>query len=145
MIKGRKLFSVLAILMIFLISACSTRYHYEGAGIGGAIGGIGGALLDSKNPWRGGLIGAALGAIAGATITDISIRGSQEAARGNRPVVYKTEDGRGIYHAEPVSDYYRPDEQTKCRKVRERVWENDRIVKDTVKEVCEGEKFERKY
>jgi hypothetical protein len=37
------------------------------------------------------------------------------------------------------------DERTKCKKVRERVWQDDRLVRDDVKEVCEGEKFERRY
>jgi hypothetical protein len=142
-IRGKAI-AILMVLALLTVSACAA-YHYEGAAAGGAIGGIAGALLDSKNPWRGGVIGAALGAVAGATITDISVRGSREAARSGRPVEYKTEDGRGVYRAEPVSDYYRPDEHTKCRKVRERVWENDRLVKDTVKEVCESEKYERRY
>jgi hypothetical protein len=144
MFIGKKLVAVLVLVIMLAVSGCAI-HHYEGAAAGGAIGGIAGALLDSKNPWRGGVIGAALGAVAGATITDISVRGSREAARSGRPVEYKTEDGRGVYRAEPVSDYYRPDEHTKCRKVRERVWENDRLVKDTVKETCESEKFERRY
>lgn len=141
--KGKAI-AILTVLVLLASSGCAT-YHYEGAAAGGAIGGIAGALLDSKNPWRGGVIGAALGAVAGATISDIAVRGSKEAATTGKPVEYRTEDGRGVYRAEPVSDYYRPDEHTKCRKVRERVWENDRLVKDTVKEICESEKFERRY
>jgi hypothetical protein len=140
-------FKVTAILMIFVLltmTACAT-YHYEGAGAGAVVGGIAGALLDRKNPWRGGVVGAALGAVAGATITDISVRGSKEAATTGKTVEYKTEDGRGVYRAEPTSDYYRPDEHTKCRKVRERIWENDKLVKDTIKEVCESEKYEKRY
>ncbi|MBI3593056.1 MAG: hypothetical protein HY099_06220 [Nitrospirae bacterium] len=66
-------------------------------------------------------------------------------AHSGKPVEYKTENGRGVYRAEPASDTYRPDEHTKCRKVRERTWENDRLVKDEVKEICESEKYERKY
>lgn len=139
-----KVVSFLMIIVLMTISACA-KYHYEGAGAGAVIGGIAGALLDRKNPWRGGVIGAALGGVAGATITEISARGSREAATAGRPVEYRTEDGRGIYRAEPVSDYYRPDEYTKCRKVRERVWENDRLIEDKVKEVCESEKVERRY
>ncbi len=142
--RFQKTVLVLMAFVLLTVSSCAT-YHYEGAAAGGAIGGIAGALLDRKNPWRGGVIGAALGAVAGATLTDISVRGSREAATAGRPVEYRTEDGRGVYRAEPVGDYYRPDEHTKCRKVRERVWENDRLVKDTVKEVCESEKYERRY
>lgn len=141
-------FKAVAVLMIFVLltmTASCAKYHYEGAGLGAAIGGIAGALLDRNNPWRGGVIGAALGGVAGATITDISVRGSREAVTAGKPVEYRTEDGRGIYRAEPVSDFYRPDEHTKCRKVRERIWEDNRLIKDTVREVCESEKFERRY
>ncbi len=142
-IRGKAI-AILMILVLLTVSGCAT-YHYEGAGAGGVVGGIAGALLDRKNPWRGGVIGAGLGAILGATIADVSVRGAREAAHSGKPVEYKTEDGRGVYRAEPVSDTYRPDEHTKCRKVRERTWENDRLVKDEVKEVCESEKYERRY
>ena len=58
-----------------------------------------------------------------------------------RPVEYRTEDGRGVYRAEPMEG----DVKTRCRKVRERIYENDRLVKDHVREVCEGGKYERRY
>lgn len=146
MLFSKKTISLVMVLVLsaFVLSSCA-QHQYEGGTAGGLIGGVAGALLDRKNPWRGGIIGAGLGAVAGATISDISVRGSREAYRSGRPVEYRTEDGRGAYRAEPVGETYRPDEQTKCRKVRERTWDNDRLVKDTVKEVCEGEKYERRY
>ena len=140
----KKMVAVLMVFALLTMSACAV-HHYEGAAVGGVIGGIAGALLDDKNPWRGGMIGATLGAVAGATLTDISARGSREAAVAGRPVEYRTEDGRGFYRAEPAGDFYRPDEYTKCRKVRERVWEDGRLTRDTVREVCESEKIERGY
>ena len=118
-----------------------TTYQTHGGMTGGAMGGIAGALLDRKNPWRGGVVGATLGAIAGATISEVSVQGAREAYSSGRPVEYRTEDGRGYYRAEPMA----PDTKTKCRKVRERVYENERLVKDHVREVCEGEKFDRTY
>ena len=124
-------------LLLLLLSGC-TQYHAQGAGTGALIGGITGALLDHRNPWRGGVIGGALGAAAGATLTDISLRASREAAYSGNPVEYRTEDGRGIYRAEPL-EY---DAHTKCRKVHEKVWESGRLIKDQIREVCEGEKFE---
>ncbi|MCC6347114.1 MAG: glycine zipper 2TM domain-containing protein [Nitrospirales bacterium] len=133
--------------MISLLLA-GTAYatpQWEGGTAGGLIGGIAGALLDHKNPWRGGVIGAGLGAIAGATIADISVRGSQEAARANRPVEYTTGNGRGIYRAEPVGAFYYPDRYKKCKKVHERTWENGSLVRDTVREVCEGVRAEERY
>ncbi|MCL4492237.1 MAG: glycine zipper 2TM domain-containing protein [Nitrospirae bacterium] len=138
---------LVTILLIFVLAASSdlATYHYEGGAAGGVLGGIAGALLDRKNPWRGGVIGAGLGAVAGATIADVSVRGAREAANTGRPVEYRTEDGRGVYRAEPASDVYRPNENTKCRKVHEKTWEDGRLVKDHVKEVCESEKTESRY
>ncbi len=137
---------LLSLLMLFTV-ACGQlqQQHYEGAGIGALVGGVAGALLDKKNPWRGGVIGAGLGAVFGATIAEISSKGSKEAYQTGRPVEYKTEDGRGYYRAEPTSDYYYKDPYTKCRKVSEKVWEDGKLVKDTVKEICESEKQERSY
>jgi hypothetical protein len=140
MINSRRFVSLLVIAVFLSITACAT-YQYEGAATGGAVGGAAGAILDSENPWRGGVIGAALGAILGATISDVSVRGSREAVRHRQPVEYRTEDGRAIYRADPL-EY---DAQTKCRKVQERVWEDGRLVKDQIREVCEGDKYERRY
>lgn len=132
---------IVLLSFVMLTAAACAQYQYEGATAGGVIGGIAGALLDRGNPWRGGVIGAGLGAIAGATIADISVRGSREAARTGRPVEYRTEDGRGAYRAEPL-EY---DAHTRCSKVHEKVWEDGRLVKDRIKEVCEGERYERGY
>jgi hypothetical protein len=137
----KKLVLLLLIISFLVVSFGCRQYHYEGAGIGGVVGGVAGALLDRKNPWRGGIIGAAIGGVAGATIADISVRGSREAAASNRPVEYYTDDRRGRYYAEPIGY----DEYTRCRKVRERVWEDGRLVRDTVREVCEAEWRERRY
>jgi outer membrane lipoprotein SlyB len=137
----KQVLSYIVILsFLFLIYGC-TQHHTRGAGAGGAVGGIAGALLDSKNPWRGGVIGAALGAVIGATLTDISMKASEEAVYSRRPVEYKTTDGRGVYRADPV-DY---NAQTNCHKVQERVWEDGKLIKDQIKEVCESDKFERRY
>jgi len=131
---------IIVIASLALVAAC-TQYHAQGAGWGGVVGGVAGALLNHKNPWQGGVWGAALGAIAGATLADISLRASQEAAMQNKPVEYRTTDGRGVYQAYPLG----VDENTKCHKVQERVWEDGRLVKDQIKEICEGEKTEHKY
>ena len=137
----KKIFSIVLTLSLLCILFGCTQYHAQGAGTGAVLGGVAGALIDHKNPWRGGVIGAAIGGVAGATLTDISMRASREAAAEGRPVEYRTEDGRGVYRADPV-DY---DSHTKCHKVRERVWENDQLVKDQVREVCESEKYEPGY
>ena len=133
--------------MIFLIFICLTAttsctpYQAQGGTMGGAMGGIAGAVLDSRNPWRGGVIGAALGALAGATIADVSVQGSRQAAIAERPVMYTTQEGRGTYYAEPLGDSGR----TNCKKVREKVYENNRLVSDRIKEVCTGERYSPTY
>ncbi len=137
----KKLVSLLLVLSLLAMLAGCTQYHAQGAGAGAVLGGVAGALLDRKNPWRGGVIGAALGGAAGATFADVSVRASQEAASTGKPVAYMTEDGRGVYRADPI-DY---NAQTKCHKVQERVWEDGRLIKDQIKEVCEGEKYEKRY
>jgi len=137
----KKVMALVLVIALGTITWGCTQYHAQGAGVGAAVGGIAGALLDRKNPWRGGVIGGALGAVAGATITDISMQASREAAVTGKPVEYRTSDGRGVYRADPIAY----NEQTKCRKVQERVWEDGRIVKDQIKEICEGEKTEPRY
>jgi outer membrane lipoprotein SlyB len=137
----KKIISLMLVLALLTLTLGCTQYHAQGAGAGGVVGGIAGALLDRKNPWRGGVIGAVLGGVAGATLTDISMRASQEVVASGKPVVYKTEDGRGVYRADPVAY----NAQTKCHKVQERVWQDGNLVKDQIKEVCEGEKIEQRY
>ena len=119
---------VLNASVLIALSACAP-HQYQGGIAGGAMGGIAGALLDYRNPWRGGVIGATLGAVAGATIADISAQGAREAAYVGRPVEYRSEDRRGYYYAEPL-EY---DSQTHCRRVRERMYEDGQLVRERVK------------
>ena len=55
---------------------------------------------------------------------------------------YRMEHDRAVYRADPVGGPYGA---TRCHKVRERVYEGDRLVRDHVREVCEGERYERGY
>ena len=105
---------------------------YQGAGAGAAIGSVAGLLLDSKNRWRGALIGGLLGAAIGGTTTEIAARAAREAAAEGRPVAYKSTDGFQRVQATPVSYNSR----TGCEKVRTRVWQEGKLVKDEIKEVC---------
>src|SRR4051794_35096996 len=92
---------LLLVALPLLVSSCMP--HQTSGGIsGGAMGGIAGMILDSRNPWRGGVIGATLGAVAGATIADISSEGARQAATAGRPVEYQSEDRRARYYAEPL-------------------------------------------
>jgi outer membrane lipoprotein SlyB len=134
--------SILAVSVFGMtLGGCATPHQAQGTGVGAAIGGIAGALIDRKNPWRGALIGGGLGAVAGASFTEVSSQGTQQAAKTWKTVEYRTDDGRDVYRAEPVA----MDARTKCKKVRERVWQDGQLVKDDVKEICTGEKVERGY
>jgi outer membrane lipoprotein SlyB len=141
--KVKKIISLLSIVVLMsILTACATTPHtYEGAGAGAVLGGVAGALLDRHNPWRGGIIGAAIGAVAGGTFVELSARASRESALSGRPVEYRTEDGRGVYRADPMGY----DGSTRCSKIHERAWEDGRLVKDQIKEVCEGTRYERRY
>ena len=129
LISYGKSIAFIAVIGLF-ITACAP-YQYQGGMAGGTMGGIAGAILDHRNPWRGGVIGATLGAIAGATIADISVQGAREAAYGGRPVEYRTEDSRVYYYAEPL-EY---DPYNHCRKIREKVYEDGHLVREHVKVV----------
>ena len=136
----------IGIMLTVILTSCATMEPttprtYEGAGAGAVVGGIAGALLDRHNPWRGGVIGGVLGAIAGGTITEISARASREAYMSGRPVEYRTEDERGVYRADPMGY----NASTRCSKIHEGVWEDGRLIRDQIKEVCEGTQYERRY
>ena len=120
-----------AILVVTV--AFSSGCFGPGSGTGAAVGGIAGALLDQGHPWRGGILGATVGAIAGATIGDISRRGAWESAESGRGVEYRTEDGRGRYEAEPLGT-----DERGCRKVRERFYEDGRVVRKRIVTFCDG-------
>ena len=133
---------MVGLALLVLLSNCTTTQEnatYQGAGLGAAVGAAAGAVIDDDNPWRGAVIGAAAGAVLGGGLTEISKRASQDAAARNQPVVYR--EGSTVVEATPVAY----NQQTKCHKVRKRIWQDGRLVKDTVEEVCEGEKVTNTY
>ncbi len=138
-----KIISILLIAALLTsgVSCVTTQRSYEGAGIGGAVGAIAGALLDKHNRWRGAMIGGALGAVIGGATSEIASRAAKEAAQTGKPVAYETTDGWQRVEAQPIAY----NEMTKCHKVRERIWQDGNLVRDQVKEVCEGTKTERTY
>lgn len=124
----------------FLVSSCASLYPtsqrtYEGAAVGSGLGAVAGLLLDRDNRWRGAVIGGLLGAAIGGTVTEVSNRAAREAAAEGRPVVYQSNDGFQRVEAAPVAY----NERTDCHKVRERVWQDDELVRDEVREVCDAQ------
>lgn len=119
---------------VFLTSCVTTERTYQGAGAGAALGAVAGLLIDKKNRWRGAAIGAAIGGALGGTVTEISARAAREAAAEGRPVVYQSNDGFQRVEATPVSY----DSNADCHKVRERIWQDGKLVRDEVKEICDA-------
>jgi len=120
-------------LSLFWLSACSSERAYEGTGLGGAAGTIAGALIDRDNGWRGGVIGGALGAALGGGVTEISTRASREAVREEKPVAYQSTDGFQRVEAYPLGKSSKPN----CRLVREQIFQDSKMVRDEVREICQ--------
>ena len=109
----------------------SSQRTYEGAAVGAAVGAVAGALIDKNNRWRGAVIGGALGAVLGGTITEIAQRASREAAVANRPVEYRSEDGRERVYAEPIAST-----RGNCKIVKTSYYQDGKLVKVEEREVC---------
>lgn len=135
----KKVVSMLVVFVFILVSfSCVSPRHdtrqarYRGAGRGGLIGAVAGAILDKRNRWRGGLVGLLAGLLVEATLAEISQKANREAVASGKPVEYASDDGRRIYQAEPV-DYVAG---RKCNLVRGRVWENGKMVDEKEEYVC---------
>ncbi|QWK19000.1 MAG: glycine zipper 2TM domain-containing protein [Hydrogenobacter thermophilus] len=123
----------LFMVSVMFLAGCgqvTSERTYQGAGVGAAGGAIAGALIDKENRWRGAVIGGVLGAIIGGTITEISARAAREAAINNRPVEYRSEDGRERVYAEPIAS------RGRCKIVKTNYYQDGKLVKVEEKEVC---------
>lgn len=129
---------LLVALVLPQLTGCMAHQNAGGTA-GAAMGGIAGAILDQRNPWRGGILGAALGAIAGATISDISQQAAREAAYAQKPAEYRTDDRRVRYSAEPLGY----DQDRHCRKVREKVYVDGRLYRKRTIVICDQGGYER--
>lgn len=67
----RPLILIVGALLVFGCAGGSP-YTYTGAALGGGVGALSGAAIDSRNPWRGaaigGLMGGVLGGVAGEVV-----------------------------------------------------------------------------
>ncbi len=125
---------VITLSAVLLSSCITTKRTYQGAGVGGALGAVAGALIDGNNRWRGALLGGVIGAVMGGTVTELASRASREAAENGKPVAYESSDGWNRVEASPV-DY---DSNADCNEIREKTWKRGRLVKDETKRVCDG-------
>lgn len=119
-------------IWVLLLAGCMPHQR-AGSTVGAYWGGVAGAVLDQRNPWRGGVVGATLGALAGATIADVSVYGAREAAYAQRPVQYRSDNSRGVYYAEPLGF----DETRLCRRVKEKIYVDGELVKTKTVVICD--------
>jgi uncharacterized protein YcfJ len=137
---------LLSLLLLLLITSCATvpedRYNTQkGAAIGAGIGALLGQAIgrDTEGTLLGAGIGTVVGAIAGNAV-DQDYQAARDAAALNKRVIYVDRNGRAV-EAFPVQD----SQETNCRKITKRQWDNGRLVSETVEEICEGEKKTREY
>jgi hypothetical protein len=125
------------VLTLSILAACSgqpivtTPRTYQGAGAGAVVGAGAGALIDKNNRWRGAALGAALGGVLGGSVTEISSRAARESVAANQPVAYQTTDGWQRVEAAP-----QPQSPRGCRQVHERVYQDNELVREQIREVC---------
>jgi hypothetical protein len=128
---------LVSVLVASMLAACAaepivtTPRTYQGAGAGAVVGAGAGALIDKDNRWRGAALGAALGGILGGSLTEISSRAARESASTNQPVTYQSTDGWQRVEAAPQASTSRG-----CRQVRERVYQDNQLVREQIREVC---------
>lgn len=138
--------SIIIISLIFLSISCATvpqdRYNTQkGAAIGAGIGALLGQAIgrDTEGTLLGAGIGTVVGAIAGNAV-DQDHQAARDAAMLNKRVVYIDDQGQAV-EAIPVQG----SQQTNCRKVTKRHWDNGQLISETIEEICEGEKTSKDY
>ena len=136
---------LLIVLTLFSVSCATTqpdRYNTQrGAVIGAGIGALMGQAIgrDAEATLLGAGIGTLVGAIAG-NAADQEYQAARDAARTNKRIVYVDRGGRAV-EAIPAQN----DQQTNCRKITKRQWDNGQLISETVEEICEGEKTSGNY
>ncbi len=123
------------ILSVFLVSCAHyppDRYNTQaGAVTGAGMGALIGQAIGGNT--QGTLIGLAAGTILGALVgnaIDQDYQAARDAAQYGKRVIYYDKDGHAVEAIPEESN------NANCRQVRERVWENGKMVKETVEEVC---------
>ena len=137
---------LLVISLMFTLVSCATvpedRYNTQkGAVVGGGLGALLGQAIgrDSEATLLGAGIGTVVGALAG-NARDQDYQAARDAAAINKRVIYVDQQGRAV-EAIPMQS----SQQTNCRKVTKRQWDNGQMLSETIEEICEGEKSSRDY
>jgi outer membrane lipoprotein SlyB len=142
----KNILTIIILSVMFLSVSCATvpqdRYNTQkGAAIGAGIGALLGQAIgrDTEGTLLGAGIGTVVGAIAGNAV-DQDYQAARDAAMLNKRVVYVDDGGRAV-EAIPVQS----SQETNCRKVTKRHWDNGQLISETVEEICEGEKTTKDY
>ena len=137
----KSMLGLLLLSVMFLSVSCATipedRYNTQkGAVIGAGIGALLGQAIgrDTEGTLLGAGIGTVIGAIAGNAV-DQDYQAARDAAKLNKRVVYVDDQGRAV-EAIPIQS----SQQTNCRKVTTRHWDNGQLISESIEEICEGEK-----
>jgi len=137
---------ILLVSIIFLSVSCATvpqdRYNTQkGAAIGAGIGALLGQAIgrDTEGTLLGAGIGTVIGSIAGNAV-DQDYQAARDANTLNKRVVYMDNQGRAV-EAIPMQK----NQQTNCRKITKRHWDNGQMISETIEEICEGEKSSKDY
>ena len=139
--------AIFLILVLGLLISCAGRHSdrfntQRGAAIGAGFGALAGQLIGRNTEST--LIGAGVGTLIGALVgnaVDQDRQIAREAALTNRRIVYYDDETDRAVEAIPGPE----DQHTKCRKVTKREWDKGYLVSERVEEICEGEKFSKKY
>jgi hypothetical protein len=116
------------IVFIGFISSCGPGRGYQK----GVVKEFPDQLIEKQNTWWGGPIGAALSAPIDGTIQTVSKQASREAGQEGKPVAYLSLDGFQRVESFPVGKA----KAKTCFLVREQVFQEGKLIRDEVKEIC---------
>lgn len=128
---------ILILTLSFLLVSCATvppdRYNTQkGAAIGAGVGALLGQAIGHNT--GGTLIGLAAGTILGGLVgnaVDQDYQAARDAAQYGKPVILYDKTGHAV-EAIPEGVSNNPN----CQSVRKRIWEDGKMIKETVEETC---------
>ena len=129
-------YRIIMLFTLILFVSCAglppDRYNTQkGAAIGAGAGALIGQAIGGNTEST--LIGLTAGTIMGALVgnaVDQDYQVAREAAMYGKPVIYYDKTGHAVEAIPETTN------TPNCQKVRKRIWENGKLVKETVEEIC---------